>query len=169
MVQLHARTAAGQYRPGGANSGFVPIGWVLRKKKSALESMAGDSVQRKLKFGPFELSSGERVLQRDGVMLPLGSRALDILIYLAERPGEVVTKKELIDHVWPDVVVEEGSLRVHIAAIRKALRDGKLGNRYIANIQGRGYSFVASVVGADNRVPLERPTQGDLPIDRRWR
>jgi predicted ATPase/DNA-binding winged helix-turn-helix (wHTH) protein len=127
--------------------------------------MAGDGVHRKLKFGPFELSSGERVLQRDGVVLPLGSRALDILIYLAERPGEVVTKKELIDHVWPDVVVEEGSLRVHIAAIRKALRDGKLGNRYIANIQGRGYSFVASVVGADNR-KINSPGQrheGSLP------
>ncbi|MGA2997502.1 ATP-binding protein [Bradyrhizobium sp.] len=109
--------------------------------------MAGDDVHRKLKFGPFELSSGERVLQRDGAMLPLGSRALDILIYLAQRPGEVVSKKELIDHVWPDVVVEEGSLRVHISAIRKALGDGKIGNRYIANVQGRGYSFVGSVNG----------------------
>jgi predicted ATPase/DNA-binding winged helix-turn-helix (wHTH) protein len=113
--------------------------------------MAGDDVHRKLKFGPFELSSGERVLQRDGAMLPLGSRALDILIYLTERPGEVVTKKELIDQVWPDVVVEEGSLRVHIAAIRKALGDGKFGNRYIANIQGRGYSFVGSVAGHVDR------------------
>jgi predicted ATPase/DNA-binding winged helix-turn-helix (wHTH) protein len=113
--------------------------------------MAGDGVHRKLKFGPFELSSGERVLQRDGVVLPLGSRALDILIYLAERPGEVVAKQELIDHVWPGVVVEEGSLRVHIAAIRKALGDGKLGNRYIANVQGRGYSFVGTMVGDADR------------------
>ncbi|WP_172806008.1 ATP-binding protein [Bradyrhizobium erythrophlei] len=124
---------------------------IAAHEKSALEAMAGDNFHRKLKFGPFELSSGERVLQRDGVMLPLGSRALDILIYLAERPGEVVTKKELIDHVWPDVVVEEGSLRVHIAAIRKALGDGKFGNRYITNIQGRGYSFVGSVAGHVDR------------------
>ena len=127
-----------------------PVG-IAGHNKSALETMAGDDVHRKLKFGPFELSSSERVLQRDGVVLPLGSRALDILIYLAERPGEVVAKKELIDHVWPDVVVEEGSLRVHIAAIRKALGDGKLGNRYIANIQGRGYSFVGSVAGYVDR------------------
>ena len=127
--------------------------------------MADDGVHRKLKFGPFELSSGERVLQRDGVMLPLGSRALDILIYLVERPGEVVSKKELIDHVWPDVVVEEGSLRVHIAAIRKALRDGKFGNRYIANIQGRGYSFVGSVVGLHDRKTNspDRQHEGGLP------
>src|SRR6266481_1754635 len=108
--------------------------------------MADDDVYGNLQFGPFELSSRERVLRRDGVRLPLGSRALDILIYLAERPGEVVAKQELMDHVWSDVTVEEGSLRVHVAAIRKALGDGKFGNRYIANIKGRGYSFVGTVV-----------------------
>jgi DNA-binding winged helix-turn-helix (wHTH) protein len=108
--------------------------------------MADDDVHRNLQFGPFELSSRERALRRDGLALPLGSRALDILIYLAERPGEVIAKQELIDHVWPDVTVEEGSLRVHVAAIRKALGDGQLGNRYIANIKGRGYSFVGAVV-----------------------
>src|SRR6266481_971386 len=103
-------------------------------------------VHRKLRFGPFELSIGERVLRRDGQMLPLGDRALDILIYLADRPGEVIAKQELIDHVWSDVTVEEGSLRVHVAAIRKALGDGQFGNRYIANIKARGYSFVGTVV-----------------------
>jgi len=71
---------------------------------------------------------------------------LDILTYLAGRPGEVIAKRELMDHVWSDVTVEEGSLRVHVAAIRKALGDGQFGNRYIANIKGRGYSFVGSVV-----------------------
>jgi DNA-binding winged helix-turn-helix (wHTH) protein len=105
-----------------------------------------DGLLKNLQFGPFELSIRERMLRRDGVPLPLGDRALDILIYLAERPGEVVTKRELIDHVWSDVTVEEGSLRVHVAAIRKALRDGQFGNRYIANIKGRGYSFIGTVV-----------------------
>jgi hypothetical protein len=71
---------------------------------------------------------------------------LDILTYLADRPGEVIAKQELMDHVWSDVTVEEGSLRVHVAAIRKALGDGQFGNRYIANIKGRGYSFVGIVV-----------------------
>jgi predicted ATPase/DNA-binding winged helix-turn-helix (wHTH) protein len=103
-------------------------------------------VHRKLGFGPFELSIGERVLRRDGQVLPLGDRALDILIYLVDRPGEVIAKQELIDHVWSDVTVEEGSLRVHVAAIRKALGDGQFGNRYIANIKARGYSFVGTVV-----------------------
>jgi DNA-binding winged helix-turn-helix (wHTH) protein len=103
-------------------------------------------VHRKLRFGPFELSIGERVLRRDGRVLPLGDRALDILTYLADRPGVVIAKQKLIDHVWSDVTVEEGSLRVHIAAIRKALGDGQFGNRYIANIKGRGYAFVGTVV-----------------------
>ena len=105
-----------------------------------------DSVDSNLRFGPFELSSRERVLRREGVALTLGGRALDILIYLAERPGEVIAKQELIDHVWRDVTVEEGSIRVHVAAIRKALGDGQFGNRYIANVKGRGYSFVGTVV-----------------------
>src|ERR1700736_1295202 len=74
--------------------------------------MDGDSVHRDLRFGPFELSLSARVLRRAGVVLPLGGRALDILVYLAERPGEVIAKQELIDHVWSDVTVEEGSLRV---------------------------------------------------------
>ena len=108
--------------------------------------MHGAAVHRKLKFGPFELSSSKRVLRREGEALPLGGRALDILIYLAERPGEVIAKQELIDRVWSGVNVEEGTLRVHVAAIRKALGDGQFGNRYIANIKGRGYSFVGTVV-----------------------
>src|SRR4030081_1421713 len=129
--------------------------------------MSGAVVHRMLRFGPFELSIGERVLRREDVVLPLGSRALDLLIYLAGRPGEVIAKQELIDHVWPDVTVEEGSIRVHVAAIRKALGDGQFGNRYIANIKGRGYSFVGTVVplagNTDSRNDSFRH-QGRLPV-----
>src|SRR5260370_1522108 len=126
--------------------------------------MSDAAAHRKLRFGPFELSMGERVLRREGEALPLGSRALDLLIYLAERSGEVIAKQELIDYVWSDVTVEEGSLRVHVAAIRKALGDGQFGNRYIANIQGRGYSFVGSVVGIDDSMENNAGRQfGTLP------
>jgi predicted ATPase/DNA-binding winged helix-turn-helix (wHTH) protein len=132
-----------------------------------LTHMHGTVVHRKLRFGPFELSIGERVLRRDGRVLPLGDRALDILTYLADRQGEVIAKQELMDHVWSDVTVEEGSLRVHVAAIRKALGDGQFGNRYIANIKGRGYSFVGTVVpltgGTENRNAKFAP-QGRLPV-----
>jgi DNA-binding winged helix-turn-helix (wHTH) protein len=128
--------------------------------------MADHSAHRDLQFGPFELSSRQRVLRRDGVVLSLGGRALDILIYLAERPGEVIAKQELICHVWPDVTVEEGNLRVHVAAIRKALGDGQFGNRYIANIKGRGYSFVGTVVPLTGRTKSRSDRsrhQGRLP------
>ena len=117
-----------------------------RDARLAAAHRVDDGVDGNLQFGPFELSSRQRVLRREGVVLPLGSRAIDILICLAKRPGEVIAKKELIDRVWPDVTVEEGSLRVHVAAIRKALGDGQFGNRYIANVKGRGYAFVGNVV-----------------------
>jgi DNA-binding winged helix-turn-helix (wHTH) protein len=129
--------------------------------------MADDHVHRDLQLGPFELSSRERALRRDGVVLPLGSRALDILIYLAERPGEVIAKQELIDHVWSGVTVEEGSLRVHVAAIRKALGDGQFGNRYIANAKGRGYAFVGTVVPLTGNTESRNDKfrhQGRLPV-----
>ncbi|HTF74488.1 MAG TPA: winged helix-turn-helix domain-containing protein, partial [Bradyrhizobium sp.] len=129
--------------------------------------MHGTAVHRNLTFGPFELSSSERVLRREGEALPLGGRALDILIYLAERPGEVIAKQELMDHVWSDVTVEEGSIRVHVAAIRKALGDGQFGNRYIANIKGRGYSFVGTVVplaGNTESSSDRSRDQGRLPV-----
>src|SRR5712671_4309490 len=129
--------------------------------------MHGAVVHRKLRFGPFDLSIGERVLRRDGQVLPLGDRALDILTYLADRPGEVIAKQELIDHVWSDVTVEEGSLRVHVAAIRKALGDGQFGNRYIANIKGRGYSFVGTVIPLTGNTECRNDKfrhQGRLPV-----
>src|ERR1700688_1045738 len=129
--------------------------------------MSGAAVHRKLRFDPFELSIGERVLRRDDEVLPLGDRALDILIHHADRPGEVIAKQELIDHVWSEVTVDEGSLRVHVAAIRKALGDGQFGNRYIANIKGRGYSFVGTVAplasGTESR-NAKFPHPGVVPI-----
>ena len=98
-----------------------------------------------LSFGPFSLFAAERLLKKADEPIPLGGRALDILIALAERAGEVVTHKELISTVWPDVTVEEANLRVQIAALRKALGDGRDGARYVSNVAGRGYCFVAPV------------------------
>src|ERR1700751_4317470 len=99
----------------------------------------------RLRFGPFELNVPQRSLKKANEIVPLGGRAYDILIVLLENAGEVVAKAELIAKVWPDVTVEEGSLRVHLSALRKALGDGQFGNKYIASIQGRGYSFIAPV------------------------
>src|SRR5882757_5346011 len=99
----------------------------------------------RLRFGPFELNVAERSLRKANQVIPLGGRAYDILIALLENAGEVVGKAELIARAWPDVMVEEGSLRVHMSALRKALRDGQFGNKYIASIKGQGYSFIAPV------------------------
>ena len=78
--------------------------------------------------------------------MKLSARALDILIALLSRPNELVSKNDLLARVWADVRVEEGSLRFHMAGLRKALGDGKDGARYIETLTGRGYCFVAPVV-----------------------
>ena len=96
-------------------------------------------------FGPFTLMTNERLLIRDGVPVELGARAFDILAFLAARPNEIVSKRDLLAHAWPDVTVEDGSLRFHVANLRRALGDGKDGARYITTLMGRGYCFVAPV------------------------
>ena len=98
-----------------------------------------------LSFGPFNLLVSERLLTKKGAPVELGARALDILRVLISTPNEVVSKKDLLARVWPDVTVEEGSLRFHMASLRKALGDGKGGARYITTIAGRGYCFVAPI------------------------
>jgi predicted ATPase/DNA-binding winged helix-turn-helix (wHTH) protein len=91
------------------------------------------------------LFAAERLLKKGDEPHPLGSRTFDILIALIDRAGEIVTHRELIARVWPDVTVEEANLRIHVAGLRKALGDGREGARYIVNVRGRGYSFVAPV------------------------
>jgi DNA-binding winged helix-turn-helix (wHTH) protein len=100
-------------------------------------------------FASFRLIPAQRMLLEDGKPLRLGSRALDILVALTERAGETISKEELIARAWPDTTVEEAALRVHVAALRKALGDGHAGRRYIANNPGRGYTFVAPVTRED--------------------
>ncbi len=122
-------------------------------------------------FGHFRLIPSQRLLINSGNQVRIGARALDILILLIERAGSVVTKGELIAHVWPDTVVEEINLRVSIAALRRALGDDEADHRYIANVVGRGYSFVASVT-RDTVRPTQvgsackTPGKFDLPVQR---
>ena len=113
--------------------------------------------QRALTFGSFEVRPAERVLVEDGRPVPLGARALDILVLLVERAGQVVGKDELIAQVWPSTVVEEATLRVHIAALRRHLHEGRAGQRYIVSVTGRGYSFVAPVQSIQPAGPAPAP------------
>jgi DNA-binding winged helix-turn-helix (wHTH) protein len=95
-------------------------------------------------FGPFRLLPTQFLLLEEDKPVRLGSRAFEILVALLERPGELVSKQELMGRVWPNIFVEPANLTVHMSALRRALRDGRDGNRFIINIPGRGYSFVAS-------------------------
>jgi predicted ATPase/DNA-binding winged helix-turn-helix (wHTH) protein len=118
-------------------------------------------------FGSFRLIPAERTLFEDGKPVRLGSRALDILAALTERAGEIISKEELIARTWPGTVVEEAALRVHVAALRKALGDGRAGKRYIANLSGRGYAFIAPVTRENGALAPAAPTgvaeAGNLP------
>ena len=104
-------------------------------------------------FGPFRLLPTQFLLLEDEKPVSLGSRALEILMVLLERPGELVSKQELMARVWPNVFVEPANLTVHMSALRRTLRDGRDGNRFIINVPGRGYSFVASVAVAGRAKP----------------
>jgi predicted ATPase/DNA-binding winged helix-turn-helix (wHTH) protein len=119
-------------------------------------------------FGPFRLSAAERLIERAGEPVQLGGRAMDLLIALVERAGDVISQRELIDRVWPNVTVDEGSLRFHIATLRKFLGDGQDGARYVVNVPGRGYCFVRPTTRlsatATTPEPISPPTAlGDLP------
>jgi DNA-binding winged helix-turn-helix (wHTH) protein len=115
------------------------------------------SATRVISFGPFSLLPDQRQLLEVDKLLNIGSRAFDILLALVERPGELISKEELMTRVWPNVYVEPANLTVHVAALRRVLGDGREGHRYLVNIPGRGYRFVAPVSLEDRRSP--RPPQ----------
>src|SRR5438477_11902280 len=97
---------------------------------------------QEVRFGPFCLDLGGGGLSRDGSMVPLGSRALDILCVLAAAKGDVVTKDELMAKVWPGRIVEENNIQVHVSALRKALDEGVEGRSYVVTVPGRGYRLI---------------------------
>jgi predicted ATPase/DNA-binding winged helix-turn-helix (wHTH) protein len=140
--------------------------------------MTDTVIGEQISFGPFTLSPGERLLTMDGAPVEIGGRSLDLLVVLTEQPGRVLSKRELLKRVWSDVVVEDGSLRFHMAGLRKLLGDGKDGARYIATQVGVGYAFVARVerqagmgtapapapesLATENAAPLSLPSR--LPV-----
>lgn len=115
------------------------------------EPVAG--VETVLHFGPYQIYPASRVILEAGRPLRLGQRALDILLALLERAGEVVSKRELLARAWPDQDIDEGNLRVHMTALRKALGDGQNGRRFIVTIALRGYSFVEPLIASAQATP----------------
>src|SRR5580693_8682593 len=98
-----------------------------------------------IKFGRFQVLPHRREFLAEGVPVPLGSRAFDVLMVLIEAGGELVTKDEILSRVWPGMVVEEHSLQFHISALRKVLGEDR---GFIKTISGRGYRFVADITAA---------------------
>ena len=127
----------------------MPLG-TLARDSTAVEAV---------RFDRFIVHIGQRLLLADGQPLRLGGRALDILLVLLEHAGNVVDKHTLLARVWPDSVVEDINLRVHIAALRRALGEG-----FIINLPGQGYRFAAPVLPAEHAAVLapDVPT-GNLP------
>lgn len=129
-------------------------------------------VEDEFSFGPFRIDLARRELRRDGTLVRLGSRALDILCVLASAGGKVVTKDELMERVWAGVVVEEHNIQVHISALRKALAEDRDGESWIVTVPGRGYRLVRAPeppavdnAGAEPSAPLpEQPSLAVLPF-----
>lgn len=128
--------------------------------------------ERVLRFASFELRPTRGQLLNNGIPVALGSRAIAILTLLAERAGEVISVNEITSHVWPKLYVQENNLRVHVSAIRRALKSAPAGDVEIINVPGRGYRLHAEVTvqghaGPDARTSSElRPAPIPLPISR---
>ncbi|HTI82439.1 MAG TPA: winged helix-turn-helix domain-containing protein [Acetobacteraceae bacterium] len=117
-------------------------------------------------FRSFELDPERRLLLNNGRPVNLGSRAFDVLTTLVEAAGQTVSNARIMARAWPSTVVDEGSVRVHISALRKLLGDGRGTDRFISNVPGRGYCFIAPVARGQGGVavtPTALPTLARLP------
>lgn len=96
-------------------------------------------------FGGFRIDAGARTLRRGNDAVALSRRAFDVLLYLVQNPGRILTHEELLKNVWPDTYVDENSLAQSVSALRRALGEKPGDNSYILTLPGRGYQFVAPV------------------------
>src|SRR5271165_2690986 len=111
------------------------------------------------RFGPFQYDSEQRLLLRDGEMVPLVPKAIDTLHVLLEQRGRVVEKSDLMKLVWPDTTVEDVGLARNISILRKALGDDASDSPYIETIPRRGYRFAAAEVEPETKVEVQPPTR----------
>jgi predicted ATPase/DNA-binding winged helix-turn-helix (wHTH) protein len=116
-----------------------------------------------LSFGPFELSVGNRLLTNGTTIVPLGARAIDLLIILVEQANRIVSRRTLIERVWPERGADQVSLRVQISALRRALAQIDPSRQYVANVPGRGYRFTVPVGMSSPAAETERPARSALP------
>jgi TolB-like protein len=96
-------------------------------------------------FAQYRLDAGRLMLWRVGEPIPLTPKVFDTLLLLVRRRGEILTKEELLQTIWPDTIVEENNLNQHISTLRRILGENRGENRFIATIPGRGYRFIPEV------------------------
>jgi DNA-binding winged helix-turn-helix (wHTH) protein/TolB-like protein len=96
-------------------------------------------------FGKFQMDALARTLRREEAIVTLNRRAFDVLLYLVQNPGKLVSRDELLKNVWPDTFVDENNLAQSISALRRALDEKPGDNSYIVTLPGRGYQFVTPV------------------------
>ncbi|HSE17674.1 MAG TPA: tetratricopeptide repeat protein [Pyrinomonadaceae bacterium] len=122
----------------------------------------GQQESHSYEFGRFRLKTAERVLLREGELVPLTPKVFDILVTLVEHGGQVVAKDDLMKRVWPNTFVEEGNLTQNISLLRKALGESPGGVQFIETVPRRGYRFVADTSQSWGEKPLEpTPAQQD--------
>ena len=122
----------------------------------------------KFVFGDFELDETRRLLTHAGSQLNLNPKAFDLLNVLVKHGGNVVSKDELLETVWPDQFVEENNLTVQISALRKLLAEHNGSGRLIVTVPGKGYSFVAPVEILDetDEIVIEQRTIERITVER---
>lgn len=113
-------------------------------------------------FSNFELDPAQGVLLRGAKPAPLNPRAFKLLEFLVRNSGRLVSKDEIMEHVWDGLIVEENNLAVQISTLRKALGDGPQGQPFIVNVPGRGYRFVAPISNADDEA--SEPSETEPPV-----
>lgn len=137
-----------------------------------------DEPSHRYEFGPFYLDRGQRVLVREGKLVPLTPKAFEILSLLVQNAGRALSKEEMIHHTWPDSFVDNSNLSQHVFQLRKALGDGA-GYSYIETIPRRGYRFTQDVKRIDSSnhatgeavsaTPQTTHFSGASPPVRRWK
>src|SRR5215203_2002071 len=152
------------------NSGATQNRWV--HEEAGLSNPGPHSAERSRRyysFGDFTLDGDYGVLRRGGEEVPLRPKSIDVLVYLAEHHGQLVTRTELMNAVWPDTAVTENSLAQCIVEIRRALVDQS--QQLIRTVARRGYIFTASVTSVVREFPCEpRPLPAaPIPQARGWK
>ncbi len=137
-------------------------GDVVKNSQPSDETSVLAGLPDAISFGPFRLYPSQRLLVREDTPVQIGSRAFNTLLALVRHAGKIVDKDDLMAQVWSDVNVVEGSVRVQIATLRKALGEREDETRYVATVARRGYCFVAPIPHISTRLP-RRPLNVPSP------